>query len=111
MRRSIRFAEGTLPRGFALGQDTFNKADTMRQRYQGPEQNIQMGTEYARSIARFRPRHRRRSSMTDYLSHPLAPMLGLGLLAAGVYLLWGVSDGRRSFAQDGDVDYADYPPA
>lgn len=83
----------------------------MRQRYQGPEQNIQMGTEYARSIARFRPRDRRGPAMAGYLSHPLTPMLALGLLAAGAVILWRLADPPRDPSHDGDVDFADYPPA
>ena len=56
----------------------------MRQRYVGPEQNVRPGTEYARSIARYRPRNKRQASLISYLDHPLAPAIALGLLAAAI---------------------------
>ena len=83
----------------------------MRQKYLSPEQNVRPGTEYARSIARYQPRHARRSDWMSYLDHPLAPALALGLLAAGVMLLWPrQAQGRRWEEHDGDAEYADFPP-
>lgn len=65
----------------------------MRQRYVGPERP---GTEYARSIARYSSRGRRRA-VSSYLNHPLVPAIALGLLAAGVALLWPrQAHGRRA---------------
>ena len=82
----------------------------MRQRYVSPEQNVRPGTEYARSIARYRPKQKRRASWTSYLDHPLAPAVALGLLAAGALMLWPrMAQGRR-LEFDGDSDFADFPP-
>ena len=83
----------------------------MRQSYRGPEQEVHPGTEYARSVARFRPRRSRAPAASSYLAHPLAPVLAVGLLAAGAALLWSLSDHHREPDHDGDVDFADYPPS
>ena len=88
----------------------------MRQRSFSPEQNVRPGTEYARSIARYAPR-RRHSAAASLLSHPLAPAIALGLVVAGVALLWprqalglfGMNARRRPL-HDGDAEYADFPP-
>jgi hypothetical protein len=59
----------------------------MRQRYISPEQTVRPGTEYARSIARYRPRSGR-SSTKSIFQHPLAPAVALALVAAGVAMMW-----------------------
>lgn len=83
----------------------------MRQKSRSPEQSVQLGTEYARSIARNRLRGRKSQSWTSYFDHPLAPVLALGIIAAGALILWPrQANGNWREEHDGDVDYADYPP-
>ncbi len=85
----------------------------MRQKSRSPEHSVQLGTEYARSLARNRPRGRkyRSQSWTSYFDHPLAPVLALGIIAAGALILWPrQANGIWREEHDGDVDYADYPP-
>ncbi|MDP2357956.1 MAG: hypothetical protein Q8M31_18090 [Beijerinckiaceae bacterium] len=83
----------------------------MRQNSTSPEQSVRLGTEYARSIARNRPRRRKSRSWTGYFDHPLAPVLALGIIAAGAMILWPrQANGNWREEHDGDVDYADFPP-
>jgi hypothetical protein len=81
----------------------------MKQRYVSPQQSIRPGTEYARSIARHRPR--RQSAMAaPMFGHPWAAALALALAAAGLALLWPRAARVFRAERDGDVDFADFPP-
>ena len=67
----------------------------MRQRYISPEQMLRPGTEYARSIARYKPRGGRVAGKSIF-DYPLAPAVALALVAAGVVLMWPrQAQGRR----------------
>lgn len=76
----------------------------MRQRDASPERHLPSGTEYARSIARYRPRRGRRRAPSSYLNHPLAPAIALGLVAAGVVLLWPRRAHGRRWADAANLD-------
>ena len=82
----------------------------MKQRHLGQQQSVAPGTEYARSIARYRPQKKRRTQ-ASFLAHPWAPAIALALAAAGAVLLWSrAAHGDFREEYDGDVDFADFPP-
>ncbi len=102
----------------------------MRQKFAGSEQSLHPGTEYGRSIARYRPLRRKARSWPSFLDHPMAPVIALGIIAAGALMLWPrqangrfangrfakgrLANGRPGNASwrdqhDGDVEYADFP--